>query len=58
MKRIMKALLLPFIFKEHPQELIKNLEELNPKIKEVLLRKGLINILPEPIKLELIANYM
>jgi hypothetical protein len=34
----------------HPTEIIESFEELNPKVKEAFLRKGLINALPEPLK--------
>jgi hypothetical protein len=50
MKRHLKTLLLPFFVKKHPHELIQSLDDLNPKVKEVLLTRGLINLLPDGLK--------
>jgi hypothetical protein len=41
---------MPFIFKNDPKEVIESFDELPLKLKEGLLRKGLINLLPKIIQ--------
>jgi hypothetical protein len=53
----LKAFLLPFFSKKHPEEIIHSFDEINPKVKQLILRKGLINIIPTFLKNELITNY-
>lgn len=48
----------PFIIKKSPEEIIESFDEINPNLKEAILRKGTINLFPEPIKKELIENYI
>lgn len=48
--KYIKAILGPFIFKKDPEVTVKNFDELHPKFKQLVLTKGVINILPAPIK--------
>lgn len=49
---------MPFFIKKSPEEIIESFEEINPKIKEAILRKGTINLLPKVVKEELATNYV
>lgn len=58
LRRTLKAIIMPFIFKADPSEVIKSFDDLPPSLKQVILRKGLINLLPNFVKEELTHNYM
>jgi hypothetical protein len=53
-----KTFLLPFIFKDDPQQVIKSFDELPTPLREVVLRKGIINLLPKFVQQELTHNYV
>ncbi|CAD8123063.1 unnamed protein product [Paramecium sonneborni] len=57
-KRHVRVFLGPFLIKKTPEEIIESFEDINPNLKEAILRKGTINLFPEPIKKELIENYI
>lgn len=57
-KRHVKIFLSPFIIKKSPEEIIESFDEINPNLKEAILRKGTINLFPETIKKELVENYI
>lgn len=45
--KYLKAIIGPFIIKRDPEETIKNFDQLGPKFKSFMLKKGLIHIFPE-----------
>lgn len=47
---LVKVLLKPFFVSVQPDRAVEVLDELNPDMKERMLTKGIINILPKPIK--------
>ncbi|CAD8145087.1 unnamed protein product [Paramecium octaurelia] len=57
-KRHVRVFLSPFLIKKSPEEIIESFEDINPQLKEAILRKGTINLFPEPIKRELVENYI
>lgn len=57
LKRHVRFFLTPFIVKKTPQEIIDSLEDVNPALKQIILRKGTINVLPTKIKEQLLVNY-
>ncbi|CAD8176877.1 unnamed protein product [Paramecium pentaurelia] len=57
-KRHVRVFLSPFLIKKTPEEIIESFEDINPQLKEAILRKGTINLFPEPIKRELVENYI
>ncbi|KAL4476999.1 hypothetical protein ABPG72_011696 [Tetrahymena utriculariae] len=48
--KYLKAIFGPFIFKKDPEVTVKNFDELHPKFKQLVLTKGMINILPVALK--------
>ncbi|CAD8209708.1 unnamed protein product [Paramecium octaurelia] len=57
-KRHVRVFLSPFLIKKTPEEIIESFDDINPQLKEAILRKGTINLFPEPIKKELVENYI
>ncbi|CAD8198310.1 unnamed protein product [Paramecium pentaurelia] len=57
-KRHLRVFLSPFLIKKSPEEIIESFDDINPQLKEAILRKGTINLFPEPIKKELVENYI
>jgi hypothetical protein len=47
---LIKVLLKPFFIQIQPDRAVEVLEELHPDMKEKMLTKGIINILPDSIK--------
>ncbi|KAL4431541.1 hypothetical protein ABPG74_017246 [Tetrahymena malaccensis] len=48
--KYLKAIFGPFIFKKDPEVTVKNFDQLHPKFKQLVLTKGMINILPAALK--------